>query len=145
MDRPIKFNKDGKYNLDFIDWNNEWERVGEIAAKIENGEECSDKEEEERVRRHMELDERRFGIKDIEQYKVLKKEEIPTYKECYICLKNFRKSSKVIQLPCGHLFDEPCLEPWLEKNSTCPTCKFELKPGNEDENEDDFEYGVQDL
>ena len=36
--RPIKFNKSGKYNLDFIDWNNEWERVGEVACKIENGE-----------------------------------------------------------------------------------------------------------
>ena len=44
--RPIKFNKSGKYNLDFIDWNNEWERVGEVACKIENGEELSDKEEE---------------------------------------------------------------------------------------------------
>ena len=36
--RPIKYNPSGKYNLDFIDWNNEWERVGEIAAKLENGE-----------------------------------------------------------------------------------------------------------
>ena len=45
--RPIKFNKSGKYNLDFIDWNNEWERVGEIACKIENGEPVSDPEEEE--------------------------------------------------------------------------------------------------
>ena len=44
--RPIRFNKNGKYNLDFIDWNNEWERVGEVACRIENGEELSDKEEE---------------------------------------------------------------------------------------------------
>jgi hypothetical protein len=25
----------GKYNLNFIDWNNEWERVSEIEMKIE--------------------------------------------------------------------------------------------------------------
>ena len=36
--RPIKYNPSGKYNLDFIVWNNEWERVGEIEAKLENGE-----------------------------------------------------------------------------------------------------------
>ena len=65
--RPIKFNKSGKYNLDFIDWNNEWERVGEIACKIENGEPVSDPEEEERVRKHMELDELKFGVK-LENY-----------------------------------------------------------------------------
>ena len=27
MDEPIKFNPTGKYNLNFIDWNNEWERI----------------------------------------------------------------------------------------------------------------------
>lgn len=26
-DRPIKFNPNGKYNMDFIDWNNEWAAV----------------------------------------------------------------------------------------------------------------------
>ena len=26
-DRPIKFNPQGKYNLDFIDWQNEYEAV----------------------------------------------------------------------------------------------------------------------
>lgn len=26
-DRPIKINPSGKYNLDFIDWNNEWAAV----------------------------------------------------------------------------------------------------------------------
>ena len=61
--RPIRFNKNGKYNLDFIDWNNEWERVGEVACRIENGEELSDKEEEARVRKHMQIDEEKFGVK----------------------------------------------------------------------------------
>jgi len=26
-DRPIKINKEGKYNLNFIDWNNEYEAI----------------------------------------------------------------------------------------------------------------------
>lgn len=26
-DKPIKFNPTGKYNLNFIDWQNEWENI----------------------------------------------------------------------------------------------------------------------
>ena len=26
-DRPIKFNPTGKYNMDFIDWDNEYENI----------------------------------------------------------------------------------------------------------------------
>lgn len=137
--RPIKFNKKGKYNLDFIDWNNEWERVGEISAKIENGEEVSDKEEEARIKRHMELDMNRFGVK-IEKFKLLSSKEIPTNKECYICLKLFRRNSRVLELPCNHLFDEVCLKPWLKSNSTCPICKFELKPPEKQSNDEEKDF-----
>ncbi len=28
-DRPIKFNPKGKYNLDFIDWQNEWQNIAD--------------------------------------------------------------------------------------------------------------------
>lgn len=133
--RPIKFNPSGKYNMDFIDWNNEWERVGEIACKIENGEECSDKEEEERVRRHMELDENRFGV-NINDYPLVNSSKIPVGKECYICLKQFKRNSKVRQLPCKHMFDEKCLQPWLKSNSVCPVCRYNLKPEQEEEEEE---------
>jgi Ring finger domain len=27
MDRPIKFNPTGQYNLNFVDWTNEFERI----------------------------------------------------------------------------------------------------------------------
>ena len=29
---PVKFNPTGKYNLNFIDWDNEWERVFEYQS-----------------------------------------------------------------------------------------------------------------
>ena len=29
MDRPITGNADGKYNMNFVDWTNEWERIVE--------------------------------------------------------------------------------------------------------------------
>lgn len=28
-DRPIKYNPKGKYNLKFIDWQNEWSNIAE--------------------------------------------------------------------------------------------------------------------
>ena len=37
-DRPIKINKSGKYNLNFIDWQNEFDAVMEADEKIMNGE-----------------------------------------------------------------------------------------------------------
>ena len=83
----------------------------------------------------MQIDEEKFGVK-LNNYKLLTQKEIPTNKECYICLKNFKKNGKVRQLPCGHLFCNSCLQPWLKTNSTCPTCKFELKHENEDEKDD---------
>ena len=136
--RPIKYNPSGKYNLDFIDWNNEWERVGEIACKIENGEPVSDPEEEARVRKHMELDELKFGVV-LENYPLVPKDKIPIDKECYICLQTFKKNKKIRRLPCMHMFCETCLKPWLQKNSTCPICKFELKINNGDNEEDEDE------
>ena len=138
--RPIKFNPKGKYNLDFIDWNNEWERVAEVTAKLENGEPVSDEEEANRIRRHIEIDENKFGV-NINNYEILKKKDIPTNKECYICLKNFKKNDIVRKLPCEHIFCENCLKPWLLKNSVCPICKYELKPKrNDDENDEDLDY-----
>lgn len=29
QDRPIKMNPSGKYNLNFIDWDNEWEAIAQ--------------------------------------------------------------------------------------------------------------------
>ena len=142
--RPVKFNKSGKYNLDFIDWNNEWERVGEIACKIENGEPVSDEEEEARVRKYMELDELKFGVV-LENYPIVPKNRIPLNKECYICLQAFTKNKIIRQLPCNHMFCEKCLKPWLQKNSICPICKYELKPHNEEEEDEEDENNYNDF
>ena len=129
----IKPSKNGKYNMDFIDWNNEWERVSEIETKIENCEEISDKEEEERVRSHMIHSQMLYypGV-SITNFPLVAKPD--KTRECYICLKNFSQTSKVRRLPCNHMFCEPCLIPWFISNSVCPTCKYKLKEeGSESE------------
>lgn len=128
QDRPIKPSKKGGYNLDFIDWNNEWERVGDIVNKLENNEQVSDEEEANRVRRHVQIELEKHGVL-IDNFPMVVKVDIT--KECYICLKNFQRGRKVRKLPCNHMFCEDCLKPWIKTNYTCPTCKAKLREENE--------------
>lgn len=32
----------------------------------------------------------------------------------------------VRQLPCLHIYHEPCIRPWLELHGTCPICRQNL-------------------
>ncbi|XP_019095364.1 PREDICTED: E3 ubiquitin-protein ligase RNF181-like [Camelina sativa] len=46
---------------------------------------------------------------------------------CAICLKEFiNGESRVVNLPCGHDFDDECLLTWFKTNHTCPLCRFKL-------------------
>ena len=40
---------------------------------------------------------------------------------CSICLSECENGSS---LPCGHMFHQDCLIPWLWKNANCPNCRF---------------------
>ncbi len=41
---------------------------------------------------------------------------------CVICIEDFTRGTDVRQLPCGHMFHLPCVDPWLLRfASTCPT------------------------
>ena len=51
------------------------------------------------------------------------------YNGCTICLKKFRDNiSKIIILPCNHIFHYKCLYDWLINNQhwKCPICNFDL-------------------
>merc|ERR1711907_891949 len=45
---------------------------------------------------------------------------------CSVCCQRYAKGEQLIELPCGHHFHSACILPWLEKQHTCPTCRFEL-------------------
>ena len=45
---------------------------------------------------------------------------------CPICSDDFKVGSKVLQLPCGHIFHEDCAIPWLDMKKTCPICRYLL-------------------
>lgn len=43
---------------------------------------------------------------------------------CAICLENFRRAEVCRVLPaCHHQFHAQCIDPWLSKRFTCPTCR----------------------
>ena len=49
---------------------------------------------------------------------------------CAICLDEFVVgSSQLRELPCGHVFDPPCIDQYLiEQSSQCPLCKKSVLP-----------------
>ena len=50
----------------------------------------------------------------------------PEKKRCTICLENFVKYNKIINLSCLHMFHDECIKKWLKKNNYCPICKNEV-------------------
>ena len=47
---------------------------------------------------------------------------------CAICTEPVGKDELVrILLICGHQFHKRCIDPWLERNHLCPTCKRSVK------------------
>ncbi|GAB2289741.1 hypothetical protein Dimus_024048 [Dionaea muscipula] len=57
-----------------------------------------------------------------------------TEEDCPICLEGLVGLSMPVvvrQLPCSHLFHERCILKWLEKNQTCPLCRWKLPRGDQ--------------
>lgn len=46
---------------------------------------------------------------------------------CGICFEPMQKNQNVKWLPCqetvNHAFHTDCIEPWLKKKTSCPTCR----------------------
>ena len=65
-----------------------------------------------------------------------KKDEVLNDKECLICLEKFEyKKYKRVLKCCNNIYHKTCIDKWLKKNSTCPTCRHDyLKEENEEQN-----------
>ncbi len=50
----------------------------------------------------------------------------PEKKRCIICLENFERFDKVINLSCLHMFHNNCIKTWLESKNYCPICKNKI-------------------
>lgn len=47
---------------------------------------------------------------------------------CAVCKDRFVAGAAAKRLPCGHLYHEDCILPWLELHNSCPLCRFRLPP-----------------
>jgi hypothetical protein len=54
----------------------------------------------------------------------------PANRECSICLEPNVLKSKILRLPCAHIFCPDCAFAWLKKHNTCPVCRYELPTDN---------------
>lgn len=45
---------------------------------------------------------------------------------CAVCKDPMQVNSRVLQLPCKHMYHPGCIFPWLRTRNTCPVCRFEL-------------------
>ena len=55
----------------------------------------------------------------------------PDVKTCSVCISDFEKGDVALVLPCSHPYHDLCLLPWLRKQNTCPSCRFELLTDDE--------------
>jgi len=55
-------------------------------------------------------------------------EQVDSKLQCSVCWEDFQLKEIVRQLPCSHVYHEPCILPWLKIHGTCPICRKSLVP-----------------
>lgn len=48
-------------------------------------------------------------------------------RECVICMLDFTTGDRVKLLPCLHIYHSKCIQDWLHRSFTCPTCMDEIE------------------
>lgn len=48
------------------------------------------------------------------------------HKTCTICMEDFADGDELRMLPCFHRFHKGCVDEWLRRSGTCPTCKHRV-------------------
>ena len=44
--------------------------------------------------------------------------------ECAVCREDMVAGCEVLKLPCRHVYHSGCIFSWLEKNTSCPMCRY---------------------
>ncbi|TVU10922.1 hypothetical protein EJB05_44477, partial [Eragrostis curvula] len=55
---------------------------------------------------------------------------------CAVCTEEIAAADAVARLPCAHWYHHGCIAPWLGIRSTCPLCRAELPPREDDAGEE---------
>ena len=63
-----------------------------------------------------------------EQINQNKDNEDEGFRKCMVCLVEYSEGEDLRTMPCMHFFHKECIDKWLlERGSTCPICKFNIK------------------
>lgn len=55
-----------------------------------------------------------------------------TIVNCLICWDALDAGEAVVRCPCDHMFHVDCLTTWAQSHSSCPTCRAEIGPPDEE-------------
>ncbi|KAL4575080.1 hypothetical protein LXL04_021921 [Taraxacum kok-saghyz] len=80
----------------------------------------------------------------IEALPTIEIQEIHTFTEshCAVCKDAFELQTEAKEMPCKHLYHSDCILPWLTLRNSCPVCRHELPPENQDSVSDDEALGL---
>lgn len=45
---------------------------------------------------------------------------------CSVCLEEYKEGEPLLQLTCGHVYHQECIDLWLKENCVCPCCRYVL-------------------
>lgn len=48
-------------------------------------------------------------------------------KLCSICMCDYDEGEELLMLDCSHRYHIECISKWLEKKTTCPICKRDIR------------------
>ena len=137
-EKAIKPSPEGKYDLNFIDWENESERIIEAASRnFQYDEEINISPEELKMIESIYNQEADSFTKEHRGIPIEAYHKLPIIRiikneggvMCSICIDEFKKGmlfkagDSIRKLACKHKFHDHCLVEWINLHSECPMCR----------------------